>query len=87
MYKILSIDPAEGFLGIGWRAIIQVGQKFYLLDLRDTLDTGTECMAFTCTSKGTVTNWHDLYCRRGLPVSSDALIDCIREFVEELENG
>ena len=87
MYKIVSLDPAEGFLGIGWRAIIQIGRLFYMLDLRDTLDAGTERMAFKCNAAGHVTNWHELYCRRGLPVSSDSLMDCLREFAEEQENG
>lgn len=87
MYKVIRLETTDNLFTRGWSALVLIGYLYYWFDLRDTPDAGTECMAFRCNAKGRVTNWHELYCRRGLPVSSESLMGCIREFAEEQADG
>ena len=61
------------------------GQEYYadLCEL-DGLDHWyTECMIFASGNKQ-VTNWLDLYCKRGIRVTPENLADCIDEFIKSL---
>lgn len=40
----------------------------------------SECMTFAFAD-GQVTNWKELYCKRGVEVSPEGLRECIEEFV------
>lgn len=60
------------------------GEEYYadLCDIGHSI--GTECMIFA--SKGhQVTNWGELYCKRGIPVTANALRECVDEFIKQLE--
>lgn len=46
----------------------------------------TECMIFHSKDKQ-VTDWSELYCKRGLPVTREALEECIREFIQQYDGG
>lgn len=56
----------------------------YFADLTDIMLIGTECMIFNSHDRE-VTNWSELYCKRGLDVTDDILRACILEFVEQLD--
>jgi len=38
-----------------------------------------ECMIFSAKNEQ-VTSWTELYCKRNIPVTEDALIECIEDF-------
>lgn len=60
------------------------GYEFYA-DICDLgFDLPTECMIFN-SSNGQVTNWRDLYCRRGVPVTENGLTECIKEFIKQYD--
>ena len=61
------------------------GAEYYadLCYIPGAIDFVTECMIFASKDKQ-VTNWHDLYCKRGIPVTESALLDCINEFINAL---
>lgn len=62
------------------------GFEFYA-DLCDLFFLGeTECMIFHSKDKQ-VTNWSELYCKRGIPVTKKALEECIREFIKNYDGG
>lgn len=84
MYEILTIEKVTGLFCEGLTAVAKIGQQHYLFDLRDTYDHGMECMAFKCNPSGYVPVWQDVYCKVGLPLSTEALRECIAEFAEEL---
>lgn len=56
----------------------------YWADLSYVPFCGNECMVFAkdCTEPSGI-NWTDLYCNRDVPISIEALINCIVEFVSE----
>lgn len=61
------------------------GNEYYadLCYLPCAIDFGTECMIFASEDKQ-VTSWRDLYCKRGIAVDEDTLLDCINEFINTL---
>lgn len=59
------------------------GSEYYA-DLCDTIDYGNECMIFHAKD-GLVTDWADLYCKRNIPITKEALTVCIEEFKAELD--
>ena len=62
------------------------GNEFYA-DLCYLLYMGeTECMIFHSKDKQ-VTSWSELYCKRGIPVTRQALEECIREFIQQYDGG
>lgn len=73
MYKVIQVETTDNLFSRGRSALVLIGRQHYWFDLRDTPDAGVECMGFTCNKDG--------------PVSTRALMECIREFAEELENG
>lgn len=67
------------------------GQQFYadLCDIpfsEEYLDYENECMIFSSKDEQ-VTNWHELYCKRDIPVTEEALIECIEEFIKLYDEG
>lgn len=56
------------------------GHEFYA-DLCLTLFDGTECMIFHSKDQQ-VTNWSELYCKRSIPVTEEALTECVQEFIK-----
>lgn len=34
-----------------------------------------------------VVSWHELYCKRGIPVTKESLEKCIREFIKNYDGG
>lgn len=59
----------------------------FYADLCDVFFLGeTECMIFHSKDKQ-VTSWSELYCKRGLPVTREALEECIREFIQQYDGG
>ena len=87
MYKVLWTETTDNLFSRGRSALVLIGRQHYWFDLRDTPDAGVECMGFTCNKDGDISCGRDVYCRRGGPVSTLALMECIKEFAEELENG
>ena len=57
------------------------GQSYWA-DLSYVPFCGNECMIFAREADGEI-NWGDLYCNRDIPISIEALINCIIEFVSE----
>ena len=53
--------------------------KKYWADLSYVPFDGNECMIFAREEDGSI-NWGDLFCRRGIPVTEEALIQCIEDF-------
>ena len=45
-----------------------------------------ECMIFHSENKQVV-SWHELYCKRGIPVTKESLEKCIREFIKNYDGG
>jgi len=77
----------------GYCCVFEHNGKQYYADVCDLDRTillacsgfGTECMIFAYAD-GQVTNWTELYCKRGVEVSPEGLRVCIEEFVEQLED-
>lgn len=61
------------------------GFEFYA-DLCIVPEGFTECMIFHSKDKQ-VTSRSELYCKRGLPVTREALEECIREFIQQYDGG
>lgn len=61
------------------------GFEFYA-DLCIVPEGFTECMIFHSKDKQ-VTDWSELYCKRGIPVTKESLEECIREFIQQYEGG
>jgi hypothetical protein len=60
------------------------GQEYFAdLSALDTLFGfwTTECMIFK-SENGKVTSWTELYCKREIPVTPDALAACVDEFIQ-----
>ena len=47
---------------------------------------GSECMIF-CSKDKQVTDWHELYCRRGIPITKEALTECVKEFIKAYDEA
>ena len=62
------------------------GKHFYA-DVSPVPFCGTECMIFEANDKGKVISWRDLYCKRHIPVTKDSLLECIKEFCSQLDEG
>lgn len=45
-----------------------------------------ECMIFLPENKQVV-SWHELYCKRNIPVTKESLEKCIREFIKNYDGG
>ena len=80
----IKCNPING----GYCAIFEHdGHEFYA-DVCDLcylgFDLPTECMIFN-SSNGHVTNWHELYCKRAVPVTEDGLSACIKEFIKQYD--
>ena len=56
------------------------GHEFYA-DLCYLSFGGSECMIFHSKDQQ-VTNWSELYCKRGIPVTEEALTECVQEFIK-----
>lgn len=75
--KIESRDPELNF---GICCDFKVGHDSYYADLAADLPwIGTECMIFE--KVGDEIQWDGLYCRRDIPYSQEALLECITEFI------
>lgn len=59
------------------------GQQYYA-DLSFTFDAGEECMIFPSKDEK-VTDWWELYAKRGISVTEDNLRICVEEFISELK--
>lgn len=57
--------------------------KYYWADLNtiSKYEPETECMIFPSDENGCVTDWTEVYCRRGIDVTRKNLLECIHEFV------
>ena len=77
---IIKRNPRNG----GYYSIFNVGAYEFYADIRELPLIHAECMIFFCHD-GKVTNWHELYCKRGLPVTEASLRQCINEFIEQLK--
>lgn len=68
-------------------ATFNMNEKWYYADLSRTFDHGNECMIFPCENeKGEGVDWLELYCQRGIPITSEALTACITQFVASETN-
>ena len=69
----------------GYYCIFSHDGKEYYADVCE-LSCGlpSECMIFAYAD-GQVTDWSELYCKRGVEVSPEGLRECIEEFVAQLE--
>lgn len=45
-----------------------------------------ECMIFHSENEQVV-SWHELYCKRNIPVTKASLEKCIREFIKNYDGG
>ena len=79
----IKIERNEGNGGLC--AFFEMDGKQYWADLANVMHVGTECMIFPAKD-GEVTSWHEEYCNRGMPITEQALLDCIQEFAEERLN-
>lgn len=70
----------------GFCAFFDLAGQQYWADLTNIEYVGTECMIFP-SKDGEVTSWSYEYCNRGIPLTEQALRDCILEFVEERLNS
>lgn len=77
---IIGPNPRNG----GYYSIFNVGDKAFYADICELHLIPTECMIFSYHD-GKVTDWHELYCKRGLPVTEESLRQCIGEFIEQLK--
>ena len=74
-------NPANG----GYCATFEHdGYEFYADVCYIGFDLPTECMIFN-SCNGRVTNWHELYCMLGVPVTKDGLTECIQEFIKQYD--
>lgn len=55
------------------------GKKKFYASISKPSGTYTECMIF---KEG---KWNELYCNRYIPLSKNALIECIKEFIKSLD--
>lgn len=78
----IKINPANG----GLYCFFEYNGQEYAADLCLIPYTEyTECMVFAAKD-GKVTNWGDLYCKRNIPVTKEALRECVIEFIEKLKS-
>lgn len=80
--KNLTFEPNKKNGGIS--ATFELGEVRYFADLCVLPYYGSECMIFR-VENGKV-NWHDLYCKRGIPVTEAQLRKCIDDFAENGSN-
>lgn len=61
------------------------GEEFCadLSDVPFSIDYVNECMIFPAID-GKVVRYEDLYCKRNIPITDEALIACIEEFKSQL---
>lgn len=78
-YKI-ERNPQNGGL---YAFFVHDGQEYYA-DLCFCI-LYTECMIFTSKDQE-VTDWGELYCKRNIDISEEALTACIDEFIEQLDS-
>ena len=79
----ISINPAN----LGVCANVPHNGRVYFADLAYLPILGdTECMIFDITEEGQLcfSNANELYCKRGIPTTEDALTACIDEFLASL---
>ena len=64
------------------------GSEYYadLCDVPYSIDYVSECMIFHAKD-GQVTNWSELYCKRNIPITEEALAACIDEFKNSLKDN
>lgn len=67
--------------GESFRRVVYFDGKFYLLDMRYTLDAGNECMAFKCDSDGNVLSSDDVWVKHGMSLTQKEMDKCCSEFV------
>ena len=72
----------------GYCCIFEYNGKQYFADVCEIDRTNafglpSECMIFA-SADGQVTDWNELYCKRGVEVSPEGLRDCIEVFVDTL---
>lgn len=60
------------------------GDKKYYADLCYSIFDGFECMIFEYNTDGSI-DWRGVYCKRGIFPSEKNLLECINEFMEEVE--
>ena len=75
----IDINPSNG----GLCSFFYYNGRQYFADLADIMLIGTECMIFHSCDRE-VTDYMELYCKRGVEVTDDNLRACILEFVEQL---
>ena len=80
--KIIDSDYLDGVM---YSATIQINNKYYWVDLVNTIDYGNECMAFTSDKKGNVKNWSELYYKRNIDLTEENFKKCINDFAKQLE--
>lgn len=49
----------------GYRTFISNFKNHFIVDTCYTIDYGNESMVFACDKNGKITEWNDLYCKRG----------------------
>lgn len=64
------------------------GSEYYadLCDVPWSIDYVNECMIFHAKD-GQVTDWSELYCKRNIPITEEALAACIDEFKNSLKDN
>ena len=68
----------------GYFAYFTKNGKKYYASLAYAFFLRSECMIFEYDKEGHI-NWAGVYCKRGLSVQKEELLNCIKEFLEEDE--
>jgi hypothetical protein len=62
-------------------AYFKYNHNFYWADLSYIEFEGfSECMIFQADKNGDILSWLELYIKRDIPITDEALIECIEEF-------
>lgn len=79
-YRILEfgVNPRNN----GYYAFFIIGDTEFYADLANLLIIPTECMIFRSNNRQ-VTNWSELYCKRGIPATKESLLARIDEFSKQ----
>ena len=72
----------------GLCSTFEINGSWFYADLSRTFDHGNECMVFACENeKGEGVDWSELYCQRGIPITSESLVSCITQFASQYYDG
>ena len=78
-----DIEVRENENTRGYYADFTMNGRKYYADVSRVIFCGQECMIFTYNEDGKSIDWSGVYVNRDVKVSKEALLQCIKEFMEQ----